>query len=121
THPRRSSSAFSRIFWSKAPTGAPTISSAATRWRRAADGSSGCRCWKAIQRQSFFAVFAKVCEDDVSQLLDARRRVDAHPQMRAAVNALRIPGTQRAQFIDHPALTPPGLTRSDFRDMAESL
>src|ERR1051325_5891931 len=109
------------MFWSKAPTGDPTTSLAETRSRREADASSGCRYWKAIRRRSCFGVFVKVRDDNLTQLLNARGSVDAHAQVRAAVDAFRIPRTQRTEFVDHPALTAPRLTRFDVRDMAETV
>ena len=42
--------------------------------------------------------------DDRVEVRDARRAVDPHTQVRAVVEAFRIPSAQRAQLVDHPPL-----------------
>src|SRR6187549_2940870 len=66
--------------------------------------------------------------DDRAQLRHRSRAVDLHAERGPAVESLRIPRTQRAQLVDHPALVAPRLARrgrfgavaTDGRDVTEA-
>ena len=67
---------------------------------------------------------AEVPIDELVHLADAAGRVDAHAKRCPALEALGIPGTERAQLVDHPPLPAAGRlgrgARGAWRDMPEA-
>src|SRR5688500_498482 len=61
--------------------------------------------------------------DDVSQLADRLRAVDADTERGAPIEALRVPGAQCPELVDHPAVTSPRrflIASGSWRDVTKT-